>query len=56
MQSKQCDLMEENIKLESKLNNFEKNIIIIIHDNLTKIESKITEKYYLNLKNLKETF
>ena len=44
LQSKQCDLMEENSKLKSKLNNFQNNINIIIHDNLTKLESKITEK------------
>ena len=33
LQSKQCDLMEENSKLKSKLNNFGSNINIIIHDN-----------------------
>ena len=50
LQSKQSDLMEENSKLESKLNNFENNINIIIHDNLAKLESKITEKILFKLK------
>ena len=52
LQSKQCNLMEENSKLKSKLNNFENNINIIIHDNLTKLESKITEKILSKLKKL----
>ena len=52
LQSKQCDLMEENSKLKSQLNDFENNVNIIIHDNFTKLESKITEKILSKLKNL----
>ena len=56
LQSKQCDLMEENNKLKSKLNNFENNIHTIIHDNLTKLESKITEKILSKLKKFEGNF
>ena len=56
LQSKQCDLMEENSKLKSKLNDFENNVNIIIHNNFTELESKITEKKLSKLIILKETF
>ena len=52
LQRKQCDLMEENSKLKSTLTNFENNINIIIHDNFTKLENKITEKILSKIKNL----